>query len=103
MGISSKLAESAGIGLTKLGSLELVSFRDAEKFVELARQQGLLVVGIEGLRVVDGRTVPDVDAIADFEGRDYDGSFPDADACKFIREVGEEGVLFDFSFRTKGL
>jgi len=84
------------------GSLELIAFRDAERFVESARQKGFIVLGIEGLRVVDGRTVPDMDAIADFAERDFDGTLPDSDACQFVREVGEEGMLFDFTFRSKG-
>lgn len=101
MGLTEMLADAAGISLRSVGSLQLVAFKDAEKIVDAAIRAGIAIAGIEGLKVIDGRTVPDMDAIADFSAQRHDASQSGKDAREFICSVGDDEMLFEFTFEIR--
>jgi len=57
------------IGVRRGGELYF-SVSDALRLVDYSVEEGMAVVGIEGVEIVDGRTRPVSDAIADFSNRE---------------------------------
>jgi len=52
----------------ELSGCELLTAGHAEAFLEECEAEGVRVLGIEALRIVEGATVPDMHRIAGFSG-----------------------------------
>ena len=99
MGLIARIAQASGVQLRCIASLELVAFDDVERFLAVTAKYDVVVLGIEGFRVVAGRAEPDMDAIADFSSapamsRSASDSIREAE--RFVREVGEPTMFFEF-------
>jgi hypothetical protein len=59
-------ADAAGIPYVQRSGSELFALDDAKRLVEVAREQGLIILSFEGFFLQGGSVVPDCQAIADF-------------------------------------
>lgn len=99
MGLTARLAESAGIVVKRIGSLELVAWTDIDAFLNVVRGQNVAILGIEGFRINGSRAVPDMDAIADFSGLPTDEELVATtlvEACRFFSSASRPSMYFDF-------
>lgn len=100
MGLTANLAMGAAISVKNIGSLELIASENANALLAAAAELKVAVVGIEGFRIVEGRAIPDVDAIADFSDLardDRTGARTVEEARQFLRRVSRHGMYFDFA------
>lgn len=106
--ITTKIAAKAGIPVIERGQhTHLVRFADAERFVSLCGEEGIVIVGIEGFVQVSGGITPQMDLIADFSSL---SDLPCSDRCEqsveaarsFLKaaEITEE-TLFVFELRDQ--
>ncbi len=103
MGLMALVAQASGVALERVGSLELVAFDDAETFLEASAKEGLVVLGVEGFRIVAGQAVPDMESIADFStcSSVHENECFLEEARRFIRKVGQPDMFFEFVFERR--
>lgn len=65
MGLTSEIATSVGVDVHPVGSLELITSRDADALLDECARRGIRVLGFEGFRLTDGETRSDMSVIAD--------------------------------------
>jgi hypothetical protein len=100
MGLTTYLAENAGITIKKIGSLELIALKDADAFLRAAKYRNVAILGIEGFRLEANRAIPDMGLIADFSGIPYDDEIVNTtieEAARFLLGVSSPDVYFDFT------
>lgn len=104
MGLIAEIARSVGVGVHQSGPTELVSGADLIKLLGAVRSRGMSVLGLEGFRIVGGRLVPEMNAIADFStiSGSADSEETVAEALRFISRVGEPDLLYDVTFGEDG-
>lgn len=81
------------------GSMTLIPARDAEAFLVGCEQAGARLLGIEGFRIVDGATVPDMGLVLDLTvgGMDPTALESFRAARRFLREHVPSDVLLEFT------
>jgi hypothetical protein len=105
MGLTARLAETAGLEVGRIGSLELIAWSDIDAFLTAVSGRKVAIFGIEGFRIDGSKAVPDMDAIADFSGVPNDEQLAAttlAEASRFLRSVSRPGMYFDFEFNEDG-
>ncbi len=96
MGLTVALGRQAGIEIWQVGGLRLVSFADAQIFLDACLAARVLVLGLEGFTVDGGQAQPNMNAIADFSQlTKCEQSVLEARA--FIETTGRPEMLFDFT------
>jgi hypothetical protein len=103
MGLIERLADDAGVSLTVHGSLHLVAAKDAERILSAIEKTGVVVLGIEGFHLRNGRISPDIEAIADFSdvSASTNGSLESvASSRQFMNRVRSHGLFVEFTIRS---
>jgi hypothetical protein len=96
MELTEEIAGMVGIDVRRIGGLDLISFRDAGRFLDACSSAEVLVVGIEGF-FLEGRQVrPDMSAIADFS-RIEDARASVDEAKSFVKMLRSNDLLLDFT------
>jgi hypothetical protein len=102
VGLADEIARTRGLPVKVVGGLSLIAADDAEVFLVECQRQRVRVLGVEGVRLQRGATVPDMSTIADFSEL---GSEPAArsvrQARRFVRELRSPGLLFDFTLERE--
>jgi hypothetical protein len=100
MGLVATVAERLGLAVLQRGRLELLDLSAARQLIQACPQERAAVVGIEGFRVTAERTVPEMEAIADFS-EIADLAWPDrvtrsvAEAQAFLDEINDPDLWFE--------
>ena len=76
----------------------MIATKDAETLLDECEVRGVTVLGIEGLRLQVGATVPDMNAIADFSYVSSSSASIVA-ARRFVRTLGTSDLFLDFVLR----
>lgn len=103
MGRVATMAARFHLQVVVRGDLELVDVRAARRIVDACAQEGFPVLGIEGFRLREGATVPEMTAIADFSGMlemsERDRAVQSAQAAHaFLDTVTDPELLFELVF-----
>ena len=97
MGLTEEIAHARGIRVTTLGGLSLIKIDDAPEFLDTCEAHGIRILGIEGVYLQDGATVPDMDAIGDFSDlKCAPAETTVAEARLFVQNLGTRRLLLDF-------
>jgi hypothetical protein len=98
MGLVSQIAGASSIPVRHIGRRDLIAAADAERFVRACEQSHVLIVGIEGFRLLShGRYEPDMHWIADFSSLADSGAAA-AKARSFATGAPAE-LLFEFDIQ----
>jgi len=81
--------------------MELIAFNDVENFIIALHARNIIVLGIEGFHIVDDAVIPDMNAIADFSTTSKESDRSISDVRRFVRNVGNASVFFDFTIETR--
>lgn len=96
MGLTSNIANDAGIDVTLRGGLALVAVTDASTFIATCRSRGIAVLGIDGFDVEGIAVRPDMAVIADFSSVTEAGDSAN-EANAFLAKVARPGLYLDFT------
>ena len=88
-------AEFAPRGVPHAGGLLLLRPDDAIALVNLAADEGVPVLGVDGLHVSEGATMSPVEHVADFSSAVAQGHGCWEDAESFIRARAALGLVFE--------
>ena len=75
----------------------LLQAADALDLIEEAGDEGVPVVGVDGMRVAADATESPLDQVADFSARVAEGHGCWAEAEAFIRERADQGLAFEIT------
>ncbi len=97
MGLVAQIAASVDINVHQSSHTELIAAADIVRFLEAVRSRDISVLGLEGFHMVEGRLVPDMDAIADFSSFSGGVSSEEvvAEALRFLASVRGLDLLYD--------
>jgi hypothetical protein len=101
MGLTSRLADDAGLIVKEIGSLELVSWEDTDAFLRVVKNANVAILGIEGFFVAENSVRPISDAVADFSELSTGENVVLAsieEASRFLLMVSKPNMYFDFAF-----
>jgi hypothetical protein len=91
-----ELARMASVKLHHQGGLLLISSEDAPRFLDACERQEVLVLGVDGFRILDGVVEPDMNAIADFSTL-VDAQESVTESRRFVAAIRTPGTLFEFT------
>ena len=99
-----RIAKRFGVPHSLRGGMVLIASSDADAFLVGCESVGACVLGIEGFRIVEGATIPDMSLILDLT---MGGKVPSArDSVRaarlFLREHVPSDVLLDFTLAAEG-
>lgn len=96
MGLTAELAAGVGIRVHRSGSLELIPSSEAARLLDECATAGVRVLGLEGFRLADGETRPDMSAIADLSDvEDPAASVEEARAV--VSEIEGPDLMLEFT------
>jgi hypothetical protein len=98
IGLTSRIAQTVGVDVVLVGSMELVSHRHVERFLDGCDAHDVHILGMEGFRVAGCTVQPDMDAILDCS----QATTPDrtrAAARSFIEKMAASELAYEFVFR----
>lgn len=97
MRLTQELARRAGIPALRVAGFDFVAYADTEAFLDTCLASGVVILGVEGHYIENGRVYDDIALIADFSTiTDCEESV--LESRDFIRSVGRPGLVFDFTF-----
>jgi hypothetical protein len=101
VGLTADLAATVGIPVRQVGSLELIAAGDSGPFLDACSAAGIRVLGIEGFRLSEGVTRPDMSAIADLSRIEKSSESVEA-ARSFVQEVATSDLMLEFTLAGEG-
>jgi hypothetical protein len=96
-------SEFASRNVSPRGGLLLLRPADAVALVRSAADEGVPILGVDGLRVSDAQTESPVEHLADYSRRVAEGHGCWQDAEAFILEREEAGLVFELTLGSDPL
>lgn len=96
MGLIDSLLRRAGVDAAAEGGLHLIAEAHVDAVLDAAEATGVLVVGIEGFRRLDGEIEPVMDAILDLSELS-DPVESVRESRRFLSELQIPGLVYDLS------
>ena len=85
------------------GGLLLLRPEDAIELVRCAADEGVPILGVDGMHVTETRTDSPIEHLADFSRRVAEGHGCWQEAEEFIRERGQSGLVFELTLGSDPL
>jgi len=96
MGLAKQIADKYGVEILERPNSELVASKNFTSFLAACKEEGAVIIGIEGFRLEGKTIIPEMGAIADFSDlRSSEASA--SEATRFFLEVNDDSLFYNFT------